>query len=155
MRAALERVMVRLQDCLGKDRAQWHWDRLHRTGPVHRLSPVFPELAPLLNPPSVGMGGDSDTVAAAAFAPAGEFILTSTSVARYVFDLADWDRSGWVVPLGASGHPGSPHYADQVGPWSEYRLLPMLFSWDRIRAEAESHQVLDRCEGARLARGPE
>ena len=45
--------------------------------------------------------------------PAAGFDLSLTSVARYVFDLADWERSAWIVPLGASGHPGSAHYADQ------------------------------------------
>ena len=71
------------------------------------------------------------------------FTLTNTSVARYCFDLADWDNSGWVVPLGASGHPGSTHFADQVAAWSEGRLLPMRYSWDRISQDAATHQRLD------------
>jgi penicillin amidase len=98
--------------------------------------------ASLLDPPSVSMGGDSDTVQAASFVAGAGYGLTSTSVARYVFDLADWERSAWVVPLGASGHPGSPHYADQVRAWSECRLVPMRYSWTRIAADAESRQVL-------------
>ncbi len=113
------------------------------TQPRHPLSATFPEAAPLLDPPSVPMGGDGDTVQAAAFIAAAGFGITVASVARYAFDLGDWDRSGWVVPLGVSGHPGSPHYADQVGPWSEVRLLPMRYGWDRIRAEARTHQALD------------
>jgi penicillin amidase len=68
----------------------------------------------------------------------------AASVARYVFDLDDWEGSGWIVPLGASGHPGSPHYADQAGPWGEGQLRPMRYAWARIRAEAEGHQVLER-----------
>ena len=73
--------------------------------------------------------------------------MTSTSVARYCFDLADWERSGWVVPLGASGHPGSPHYADQAGAWAEVRLLPMRYEWERITRDAESHQELRPASG--------
>jgi penicillin amidase len=64
-------------------------------------------------------------------------------VTRYCFDLADWDNSGWTSPLGASGHPGSPHYADQVTAWSEQGLYPMLYSWDRIQADAEARQRLE------------
>jgi penicillin amidase len=64
-------------------------------------------------------------------------------VTRYCFDLSDWDKSGWTSPLGASGHPGSPHYADQVPAWAEQRLHPMLYSWDKIEADAESHQRLE------------
>jgi penicillin amidase len=69
--------------------------------------------------------------------------VSATSVARYVFDLADWEQSGWVVPLGVSGHPGSPHYADQVPAWADARLLPMRYAWERIRTEAATRQVLD------------
>ena len=66
----------------------------------------------------------------------------STSVARYVWDTADWDNSRWVVPLGSSGHPGSPHYADQTETWRRVGLIPMGYGWDRIKAGSESHQTL-------------
>ena len=68
--------------------------------------------------------------------------MTGLSVARYVFDLADWDGSRWAIPLGASGHPGSPHYADQAPVWGEVQLIPMLYTWERIEAEAEAQQAL-------------
>jgi penicillin amidase len=89
------------------------------------------------------MGGDGETVQAAEFVPAAGFQLMLTSVARYVFDLGDWERSAWIVPLGASGHPGSPHYADQAGDWAAVRLRPMRYDWTRVAAEAESHQRLE------------
>ena len=92
----------------------------------------------------MALGGDGETVQAAAFTAGAGYAVTNTSVARYVFDLADWERSAWVVPLGASGDPLSPHYADQVEAWSEVRLLPMRYGWSRIRAEAETHQALER-----------
>jgi penicillin amidase len=88
------------------------------------------------------MGGDGDTVQAALFGGAGGFEVWAASVARYVFDLGDWERSAWIVPLGASGHPGSPHYADQAVSWGEGRLRPMRYDWARIRADARSHQRL-------------
>src|SRR2546430_9778088 len=49
------------------------------------------------------------------------FVLVSLSVNRYIDDPADWRRSRWIVPLGASGHPGSPHYADQATLWTEVK----------------------------------
>ena len=97
----------------------------------------------MLDPPAVAIGGDGETVQATSYIPAAGFALTSTAVARYVFDLADWNRSGWIVPLGASGHPGSPHYADQATEWASVRLLPMRYDWDAIRAEAKTHQTLE------------
>jgi penicillin amidase len=136
-------AVAELERTLGPDQAAWQWGRVHTTAPRHPLSASFPAAAPLLDPPAVPVGGDGDTVQNAGFLPSAGYAVAATSVARYVFDLADWDRSGWVTPLGVSGHPGSPHYADQVGPWSEVRLLPMRYGWERIRAEARSHQVLD------------
>ena len=57
-------------------------------------------------------------------------------MARYAFDLADWDQSGWVVPLGASGEPTSPHFADQQGPWARGELVPMAYSPTAVLAAA-------------------
>ena len=123
--------------------AGWRWGRLHATQPRHPLSSVFPDVAGLLDPPSLPVSGDGETVQAAGFVAAAGYGVTLTSVARYVFDLGDWDRSAWIVPLGASGHPGSPHYADQARDWADVRLRPMRYDWDRIRDEAETHQTLE------------
>ncbi len=140
---ALSGALTGLATGLGPDPAAWRWGRLHATRPRHTLAATFPELAPALDPPAFGVGGDGDTVQAAGFLPGAGYTVTLTSVARYVFDLGDWDRSAWVVPLGASGHPGSPHYADQAPVWAEARLLPMRYGWARIRAEAAGHQRLE------------
>jgi len=140
---ALTNAVTMLTEQLGEDMDEWHWGKLHTTRPIHTLSGVFPDLAETLNPPSVSLGGDSDTVQAAGTFPGQNFHINGTSVTRYAFDLGDWDSSAWVVPLGASGHPGSPHYADQATDWSEVRLNPMLYTWDKIAARAETTQRLE------------
>jgi penicillin G amidase len=119
------------------------WGRLHVTHPRHPLSAAYPDWADALDPPSVSMGGDADTVQQAGFYGGAGYGVTGLSVARYVFDLGDWDRSGWIVPLGVSGHPGSPHYTDQLPTWSATRLIPMRYDWTRIRADAATHQTLE------------
>jgi penicillin amidase len=43
---------------------------------------------------------------------------------------------------GASGHPGSPHYADQVPLWGKGALIPALYAWPRIEALAKTRQRL-------------
>jgi len=141
---ALARAADWLAERLGPDPATWTWAAIHRTAPKHTLSGTFPTLAALLDPPAVGVGGDGDTPNAAAYAglTGAGFAITNTSVARYCFDLADWDNSGWVVPLGASGHPGSAHYTDQITAWQEVRLLPMTYSWEKIEAGAQARQQL-------------
>jgi len=143
MARALAGAVAALRETLGSDPASWTWGRLHRTRPRHPLSAAFPADAELLDPPAIAAGGDGDTVQAAEFVPAAGFELSGTSVARYAFDLGDWERSGWIVPLGASGHPGSPHYSDQSADWAAVRLRPMRYDWARVSAESESHQRLE------------
>jgi len=139
---ALAGALDDLGGLLGPDAEQWTWGRVHATRPRHPLSSVFPQWASALDPPSLATDGDGETVQAGAFIPAAGYAHAVTSVARYVFDLGNWERSGWIVPLGASGHPGSPHYADQARDWADVRLRPMRYAWTRVRKDAESHQRL-------------
>ena len=82
--------------------------------------------------------GDGDTVLCGATVPGFSLRATTLSVARYVFDLADWERSGWVVPHGVSGDTASPHFADQLLAWAELRLVPMRYEWRGVEAAATS-----------------
>ncbi len=122
-----------LRTSLGDDIAAWQWGALHRAAPRHPLAPLHPEWEGRLDPPSVAMGGEWDTVMCAAHPTGYGFGVTSTSVARYVFDLADWDASAWMVPLGTSGEATDPHFADQQSAWSVGDLVPMRYSWDSDR----------------------
>jgi penicillin amidase len=118
------------------------WGEAHRPRFVHPLSGLFPEAAPLLNPPALPIGGDNDTVLAngllAAVGPAAGY----GALARYVFDVGNWDNSRWAVFHGVSGQPGSPHYTDQHAEWAAARMVPMLYGWDAVRAAARSSQQL-------------
>ena len=148
--ASLHDAIAWLRETLGDDIGGWKWGVLHRTRHTHPLAPVFPDHASVLNPPSIDCGGDSETPQQGGFAPGRPFVLTSTSVARYVYDLSDWSNSRWIVPLGASGHPASPHYADQQPRWAAVGLHPMLYDWNAILADAESTQRLNATYYANL-----
>ena len=102
----------------------------------------MPELGGLLDPPDIPTGGDGDTPWAGAYSPGDLATVGSLSVFRYAYDTGDWERSLWAVPLGASGHPGSRHYADQAAMWGQVRMAPMLYGWERIAAAAEATQIL-------------
>jgi penicillin G amidase len=141
--SALARTIAELRHELGDDPQRWQWARLHRTTPRHPLVAEFPDLAERLNPLAMATGGDGDTVQAASISAGGGYTVGSTSVTRFVFDLSDWQHSAWVVPLGASGHPGSPHYADQATAWAAMQLYPMPYDWTQISAAAETQQRLE------------
>ena len=143
MARALSRGVAVLRERLGDDLEEWRWERMHQARPRHTLSAAFPELAGLLDPPAIPSSGDGDTPLAGGYSPADPAIITSLSVARYAYDLADWDRSLWVVPLGSSGHPGSGHYHDQSEAWQQVRMVPMLYSWDLVIADSEARQRLE------------
>lgn len=142
MTEALVSAVEELSERLGPDMDKWQWGHVHHTSPSHPLSEVFPEAAYLLDPPGVASGGDGDTPQAASYSPAEPYAISSTSVLRYIYDLADWSNSRWIVPLGSSGHPGSAHYSDQALIWSEVGYVPMLYGWGQIAESAQSCQVL-------------
>lgn len=104
------------------------WGDLHMTRQRHALGDAT------FDPEPVAVDGDLDTVMVGGYTPTQGFSAITGSVARYVFDLADWDRSGWVVPLGSAGDVGSEHGTDQQEAWRTGRLLPAHYS--RVAVEA-------------------
>ena len=142
LKTALEDGVRTLKAKLGPDIDGWRWDRAHRARPQHPLAMATPALGKLLDPPEIPTGGDGDTPWAGSYAPGDLATVLGLSVFRYAYDPADWERSLWAVPLGASGHPGSPHFADQSEMWSKVRMAPMMYDWERIKGAAEAEQTL-------------
>ena len=50
--------------------------------------------------------------------------------------------SRWIAPLGASGHPGSPHFADQAQLYSAVETVAQLWDWADVLANKETEQQL-------------
>lgn len=118
------------------------WGEQHRPRLTHPLSAQFPHAARLLDPPSLPVGGDSDTVLATGNLPATGPAATYGALSRYVFDVGNWDASQWIVFHGVSGQPGSPHYADQNPAWSACSMIPMRYDWNKIEQTASAVQHL-------------
>ncbi len=131
----VDRVAADLAAAHGPDPDRWRWDGAHTMVCPHPLAAARPEAADL-HPPADGCGGDGDTVRAASVNPSTGARAATSSVARYAFDLADWDRSGWVVPHGVSGVRGSGHDLDQRPAWLAGQLLPMVYSPGAVAAAA-------------------
>jgi penicillin amidase len=142
LKDALAEALVNLKRELGEDITTWNWGRIHRTAPIHPLSERFPDAAEFLDPPSLAVHGDGDVPLAGGYAIHNPFTVTGLSVNRYIHDPADWNRSRWIVPLGASGHPGSPHYADQAELWANVEYIPQLWDLEKIHGQAETTQKL-------------
>jgi penicillin amidase len=85
--------------------------------------------------------GDANTVEQA-FLP---HLSTSGTVSilpgyRQVIDLADFDRSRFILSTGNSGIPGHPRYGDCIPDYLAGRLRPLLYS--RAAVDAHTAQTL-------------
>jgi penicillin amidase len=110
------------------------WGESHVFAPTHAFDVADLDLeAPAV--PVTPVSGDIDTVRCTGWLPGITDEAYRGSVARYVWDLDDRSRSRWVVPLGSSGDPRSPHHADQLEPWASARLLPVELDWQRLSLE--------------------
>jgi penicillin amidase len=81
------------------------------------------------------IGGDTNTVAQAgvrALDPLGPHGAIANH--RTVVDLADPDRSRYVVAGGQSGNPLSPHYGDLFALWVRGEGVPIPWSPDAVEA---------------------
>lgn len=135
--ACVDEAAVELEQRFGDDPSSWAWGRMHRMASPHPLASAL-EAARSLHPPIDGCPGDADTVRCGTVLPETGERAAAASVARYVYDLADWDRSGWVVPHGVSGVRGSGHDLDQRAAWLAGELVPMAYS----AACVEEHSVV-------------
>jgi penicillin G amidase len=127
---------------LGDDASKWRWGDLHKTGHIHPLAGAFPEAASQLNPPKVEASGDGDVPFASGSPTPAEFAIKTGPINRYIHDPSNWSNGRWIVPLGSSGHPGSPHFADQQNKWAKIDTIPQLWDWDEIATKAETTQKL-------------
>ncbi|MFD8774006.1 GNAT family N-acetyltransferase [Streptomyces sp. NPDC059916] len=82
-----------------------------------------------------GLPGDHDCVLSTSSVPGVTDLSARGPAARYVWDVADRANSLWVVPLGASGIPGSPHRRDQLPLWLGGGLVPVITDWNRLTKE--------------------
>ena len=110
------------------------WRQLHVAALTHPLTPLLPGAPAALSPAGAGVGGDNETVWATGCRAESGTAAVYGAVARYVFDVGNWDNCTWIVVGGASGDPASPHYTDQHEAWSSCALIPMLYDWDVIAA---------------------
>jgi len=125
-----------LEDAAGHSDA---WGDTHVFGPTHAFDLADPDLSPPAVP-TTPVSGDIDTVRATGWVPGLTDEAYRGSVARYVWDLDDRARSGWVVPMGASGDPRSSHHLDQLEAWAEARLVPLELDWELLTPDGESNQ---------------
>jgi penicillin G amidase len=142
---ALGAAWKRATELGGGDSSKWRWADVHRTSAKHPLSGIADAAAGTLDPPAVGVGGDGDTLQVSGYSiAAGSTLgLTNLSVYRQVVDFAAPEEASWIIPAGASGIPGTPHYADQIEHWRTHQRIPMHHRIEDARAAAVTTLTLE------------
>ncbi|MFC5213952.1 penicillin acylase family protein [Streptomyces coerulescens] len=125
VRAAVEEVAA--EQAAGERPGTW--------GDTHRLAPWRALADPSYDEPA--LSGDHDCVLCTSAVPGLTDLSARGPAARYVWDLADREASLWVVPLGASGIPGSPHHRDQLPLWVGGELVLVVTDFTELEKEAD------------------
>lgn len=142
--ALVPRVAYGLENLLTADRLPYE-DRLRAVreaveevtalpattwGALHRLAPWQALADPDADWP--GLDGDHDCVLSTSSVPGITDHAARGPAARYVWDLARRENSRWIVPLGASGVPGTAHHRDQLPLWQRGELARIVTDFDRL-----------------------
>jgi penicillin amidase len=122
---AFRETLSELAERCGPDVASWTWGRLHKIQLRHVLSGRG-ELGELLDRGGVPVKGDGVTVCNTGYDP--NYLAPMGANYRLIADLASSPPGLWAVDAqGQSGHPGSPHYGDQLVEWigARYHYLSL------------------------------
>ena len=112
----------------GRRESHWRWGRQHRM-PLNHPLVVRRVLGPLLNAPSITVGGSVDTVMATAARPGHDFRTRAMAPSwRQVFDVGAWEEgcTGVLYP-GQSGHRASRHHHDLSRDWVVNRQFKLAW----------------------------
>lgn len=139
--AALESAVRTLHERVGPDPAAWGWGAVRPLTLLHPLAARRP-LDRIFNVGPVPLGGDANTVAQAGVSPL-EPLRNPWAIPnqRTVIDLADPERSRFVLAGGQSGNPLSPHYADLFRLWQRGYGVPIAWS-PAAMAAATVHRLV-------------
>ena len=108
------------------------WGETHRLAPIRAVADPALDAVIAASCARVTLSGDSDCVLATSSTPGVSDLCWRGPIARYVWDLSDRERGGWVVPFGASGIVGSPHADDQLPRWARGELVPIVTNWRHL-----------------------
>jgi penicillin amidase len=117
LKAALAEATRDLTGRFGNDPARWRWGDAHPAVFAHPVLRALPVLGPLTTL-SIPSPGDDTTIDRGGIAY-GQFQSVHGAAYRAVYDLADLDRSLFIVAPGQSGNPLSRHARDFLARWRD------------------------------------
>jgi penicillin amidase len=143
--AALTTATASLGPVYGPDPALWRWGRAHHALFADQALSGIPLLGPLTTA-ALATGGDDSTVGRAGMAP-GSFDAVHGASYRAVYDLADLDRSRFMMAPGQSGNMFAQHARDFLRRWGAGEAITIGPDADHVSATLTvrpAHQAAQR-----------
>ena len=140
---ALEEGLALVVKRDGADMSQWRWGAEHMSllqHKVYREVPLLDRVSDLSVPSGGGFytldrGGGFGT-------PKEPFARTQGGGFRGLYDLADPEKSRFMIATGESGHIFSPHYRDFVPLWNNVKSVTLTGSEDDLRKAGAPELIL-------------
>ncbi len=141
---ALDQSLALLVKRDGADMSQWRWGAEHVSLLEHKVYshvPLLDRVSDLSVPSSGGFytldrGGGFETP------PDRPFARTQGGGFRGIYDLADPEKSRFMIATGESGHIFSRHYRDLVPLWNDVKSITLTGSEDDLRKAAGAELIL-------------
>jgi penicillin amidase len=132
LRLSLEDAVQDLSARFGPDPGAWRWGDAHHTVFAHPLMRAAPALLARLGTPEIASPGDDTTLNRGGTGPGFQSVIGAEY--RGVYDLADLDRSLFVVAPGQSGNLFSRHSRDFLQRWRDGTMITLGPDPGRITA---------------------
>jgi penicillin G amidase len=119
----------------GADMSAWRWGSEHRALLQHQVFSHVPLLDRLSDLSLPSSGGFYTLDRGGGFEPSSEmpFARTHAGGFRGLYDLADPERSRFMIATGESGHIFSPHYGDLAPLWNDVKSFTLAGSEDQLK----------------------
>ncbi|GCE13389.1 penicillin acylase family protein [Tengunoibacter tsumagoiensis] len=132
LQRAFEATIEELSHTLTANILRWQYGAIHTLTYKHPMG-TTKTLEKTFNRGPFPIGGDNDTINVSASSIIHPEEVVATASYRLIADLNDWDNSRSIHSPGQSGHPMSPHYADQLPLWQQQAYHSLPFSQQRVQ----------------------
>ncbi len=129
-----------LKQTLGDHLQEWQWGKIHLLQLNHALGRIK-ILQPLLTVGPFPSPGDGVTINMGFYRRSNPFNHTVGASLRMIVNVGSWERPGFILPTGQSGHFMSPHFADQTALWRKGQYIPIYL--DENARQSKRHLSLE------------
>jgi penicillin amidase len=137
-------TVATLRTRYGSELADWRWGEHNRAWFGHALFSGIPGIDKLVDL-KLARAGSAETLnlsGASYDADSGEYLTTVGPSLRALYDLAEPERSRFIVTPGQSGNPLSSRYRDLAPRWQRGEYVPMVTDRDVLKKQPHDTLIL-------------